>query len=103
MLGDDQNLQTFKDELVHTVIAFDKFRLLVQIKGTGPMEECRNYLTKQVSDFDTFRDGVNSWITRAEHRLLLSAFDVDSEVKPERLVSRVDSRVRSGSSRNSSR
>ena len=45
MLGDDQNLQTFKDELVHAVIAFDKFRLLVQIKGTGPTEECRNCLT----------------------------------------------------------
>ena len=99
MLGDDQNLQTFKDELVHAVIAFDKFRLLVQIKGTGPMEECRNYLTKQVSDFDTFRDRVNSWITQAKHGLLLSAFDVDSEVKPERSFSRVDSRVRSGSSR----
>ena len=33
MLGDDQNLQTVKDELVHAVIAFDKFRLLVRIKG----------------------------------------------------------------------
>ena len=33
MLGDDQNLQTVKDELVHAAIVFDKFRLLVRIKG----------------------------------------------------------------------
>lgn len=56
-------------------------------------------MTKHVSDFDTFRDRVNGWIARAEHRLLVSAFDVDSEVKPEDSVSRVDSQVRSGSSK----
>ena len=61
------------------------------------MEGCRNYFTKHVSDFDTFRDRVNGWITRAEDRLLVTAFDVDSEVKPEDSVSRIDSQVRSGS------
>ena len=67
------------------------------------MEECRNYLKKHVSDLDTFREGVNGWIARAEHTLLVSAFDVDSEVKPEVSVSRVDSQVWSDSSRYSSR
>ena len=67
------------------------------------MEECRNYLTKHVSDFDTFRDRLNGWIARAEHRLLVCAFDVDSKVKPEDSVSREDSQVRSGSSKYSSR
>ena len=33
LLGDDQNLQTVKDELVHAVITFNKFRLLVLSKG----------------------------------------------------------------------
>ena len=102
MLGDDQNLQTVKDELVHAVIAFDKFRLLVRVKGDrshGGM----SHLTKHLSDFNTLRDRVNGWIARAEHRLLVSAFDVDSEVKPEGSVSRVDSQVWSSSSRNSSR
>ena len=60
-------------------------------------------MTKHVSDFDSFRDRVNGWIPRAEHRLLVSALDVDSEVKPEDSVSRVDSQVRSGSSRYFSR
>ena len=46
---------------------------------------------------------VNGWIAQAEHRLLVSAFDVDSEVNLEDSVSRVDSPVRSGSSRHSSR
>ena len=67
------------------------------------MEECRNYLTKHVSDFDPFRDRVNGWIARAEHRLLVSAFGVHSEVEPENSVSRVDSQVQLGSSRYSSR
>ena len=108
MLGDDQNLQTVKDKLVHVVIAFNKFKeahfdYWSEVRDTGRMEECRNYLTKHVSDFDTFRDRVNGWIARAEHRLLVSAFDVDSEVKTEDSVSRVDSQVRSGSSKYSSR
>ena len=108
MLVDDQNLQTVKDKLVHAVIAFDKFKeahfdYWSEVRDTGRMEECRNYLTKHVSDFDTFRDRVNGWIAQAEHRLLVSAFDVDSEVNPEDSVSRVDSPVRSGSSRHSSR
>ena len=108
MLGDDQNLTAVKDKLVHAVIAFDKFKeahfdYWSEVRDTGRMEECRNYLTKHVSDFDTFRDRVNGWIARAEHRLLVSALDVDSEVKPEDSVSRVDSQVRSGSSKYSSR
>ena len=103
MLGDDENLQTIKDKLLHAVIAFNKFKeahfdYCSEVRNTGRMEECRNYLTKHVSDFDTFRDRVNDWVAR-----LVSAFDVDSEVKPEDSVSRVDSQVRSGSSRYSSR
>ena len=31
MLGDDQNLQTVKDKLVHVVIAFDLKRLILII------------------------------------------------------------------------
>ena len=94
MLGEDQNLTAVKDKLVHAVIAFDKFKeahfdYWSEVRDTGRMEECRNYLTKHVSDFDTFRDRVNGWIARAEHRLLVSALDVDSEVKPEDSVSRV--------------
>ncbi|XP_068734645.1 uncharacterized protein [Montipora capricornis] len=108
MLVDDQNLQTVKDKLVHAVVAFDKFKeahfdYWSEVRDTGRMEECRNYLTKHVSDFDTFRDRVNGWIAQAEHRLLVSAFDVDSEVNSEDSVSRVDSPLRSGSSRHSSR
>ena len=30
-----------------------------ELRDTGPMEECRNYLTKHLSDFDTLRDRVN--------------------------------------------
>lgn len=108
MLGEDQNLTAVKDKLVHAVIAFDKFKeahfdYWSEVRDTGRMEECRNYLTKHVSDFDTFRDRVNGWIARAEHRLLVSSLEVDSEVKPEDSVSRVDSQVRSGSSKYSSR
>ncbi|XP_068690788.1 uncharacterized protein [Montipora foliosa] len=96
MLVDDQNLQTLKDKLVHAVIAFDKFKeahfdYWSEVRDTVHMEECRNYLTKHVSDFDTFRDEINGWIAQAEHRLLVSAFDVNSEVNPEDSVSRVDS------------
>ena len=96
MLGDHQNLQTVEDKLVHAVIAFDKFKeahldYWSEVRNTGHMEKCSNYLTKHVSDFDTFRDRVNGWIARAEHKLLVSAFDVDSEVKPEDSASRVDS------------
>ena len=83
MLGDDQNLQTVKDKLVQEA----HFDYWTEVRDTGRMEECRNYLTKHVSDFDTFRDRVNGWIARAEHRLLVSAFGVDSEVKPEDSVS----------------
>ena len=107
MLGDDQNLQTVKDKLVHAVIAFDKFKeahfdYWSEVRGTGHMEECCNYLMKHISNFDTFRDRVSGWIARAEHRLLVSAFDFDSEVKPEDSVSQLDSQVRSGSLKYSS-
>ena len=109
MLGDDHNLQTVKIYRQLKMSSFMRSLPLInfdywsELRDSGSVEECRNYLTKHVSDFDTFRDRVNGWIARAEHRLLVSAFDVDSEVKPEGLVSRVDSQVRSGSSRNSSR
>ena len=98
MLGDDQNLPTVKDKLVHAIIAFDKFNeayfdYWFKVRDTGRMEECHNYLTKHVSNFDTFRERVNGWIAQTEHRHLVSAFDVDSEVKPEDSVSRVDSQV----------
>ena len=104
MLGDDQNLQTVRDKLVHAVIAFDKFKeahfdYWSEVRDAGRMEDCRNYLTKHVSAFDTFRDRVNGWIARVKHRLLVSAFDV----KPEDSVNRVDSQVQSGSSRYSRR
>ena len=33
MLGDDQNLQTVKNKLVHAVIAFDKLKRLISIIG----------------------------------------------------------------------
>ena len=108
MLGDDQNFQTVKGELVHAVIAFGKFKeahfnYWSEVRDAGRMEEPHNYLKKHVSDFDTFCDRVIGWIARAEHRLLVSAFDVDSEVKAENSVSRVDSQVRSGSSKYSRR
>ena len=100
MLDDDQNLQTVKDKLVHAAIAFDKFKeahfdYWSEVTDAFRMEECCNYWTKHGSDFDIFRDRINDWIARAEHRLLVSAFDVDFEVKPEDSVSRVDSQVRS--------
>ena len=64
MLGDDQNLQTVKNTLVYLVCAFDKFKgahfdYWSEVRDAGRMEECRNYLTKHVSSFDTFRDRVN--------------------------------------------
>ena len=48
MLGDDQNLQTVKDKLFHGV--FDKceeahFDYWSDVRDTGRMEECCNYLT----------------------------------------------------------
>lgn len=66
MLGDDQNLQTIKDKLVHAGIAFDNFKKAhfdywSEERNTGRMEECRSYLTKNVSDFDTFCDRVIGW------------------------------------------
>ena len=48
LLGDDQNLQTVKDKLVHAVIAFDKFKeahfdYWSEVRNTGRMEDCRNF------------------------------------------------------------